>query len=46
MDLRFAITEKDFNHDVELVPNGKKIKVTKENVLSYVYAYADYKMNV
>lgn len=38
--------QKDSMNEIELIRNGKNIQVTKENVLSYVYAYANYKMNV
>lgn len=45
-DLNFTVAEKDSQKEVELIPNGANIQVTKNNVLQYIYSYADYKMNI
>lgn len=51
LGLNFSLTEA--NPDLEgvvverdLVPNGRNIAVTKENRIQYVYAMANYKLNV
>jgi len=46
LDLFFSINEKDSGKEVELIKNGKNIQVTKENLVRYLYYYADYKMNI
>lgn len=45
--LNFEITRQRFDQtiNVELVPNGSKIPVTKENVKQYVNAYIDFILN-
>ena len=45
-DLNFTVMQKDSMNEVELIRNGKNVQVTKDNVLSYVYSYANYKMNL
>lgn len=34
------------NSVVELMPNGAKTLVTKHNLLSYIYLYANFKLNL
>jgi E3 ubiquitin-protein ligase HERC4 len=45
--LTFEITRQRFDQTVhvELVPNGSKVAVTKENCKQYVNAYVDYIFN-
>ncbi len=31
---------------VELIPNGSKIPVTRNNLLAYIYQYANFKLNI
>jgi E3 ubiquitin-protein ligase HERC4 len=46
-DLTFEVTRQRFDQtvNVELIPNGSTIQVTKENVKQYVNAYIDYIFN-
>jgi E3 ubiquitin-protein ligase HERC4 len=46
-DLTFEITRQRFDEtiNVELIPNGSKIKVTKDNRKQYVNAYVDFIFN-
>nr|XP_027205852.1 E3 ubiquitin-protein ligase UBR5-like isoform X2 [Dermatophagoides pteronyssinus] len=45
-DFRFAIDlpPEEGGHSVELIPNGRNIRVTPQNVYDYVRRYAQYKM--
>ncbi len=45
--LTFEITRQRFDQtiNVELIPNGSQIPVTKENCKQYVSAYIDYLLN-
>ncbi|OTF69943.1 hypothetical protein BLA29_003354 [Euroglyphus maynei] len=45
-DFRFAIDlpPEEGGHGVELIPNGRNIRVTSQNVYDYVRRYAQYKM--
>ena len=31
---------------VELIPNGSKVIVTRNNLLAYIYQYANFKLNI
>jgi E3 ubiquitin-protein ligase HERC4 len=46
-DLTFEITRQRFDQtvNVELIPNGSKITVNKENVKEYINSYVDYIFN-
>jgi E3 ubiquitin-protein ligase HERC4 len=46
-DLTFEITRQRFDEtiNVDLIPNGSKIPVTKQNCKQYVNAYVDYIFN-
>ncbi len=46
LGLYFMINEKYSNKEIELIPNGSNILVTRNNVVKYIYKYADYKMNI
>lgn len=48
MDLTFITTEKnlDKQYDLELIQNGAKTPVTKENKLKYLSILVDYKLNI
>lgn len=43
----FTVTEESLGKHIviELKPGGKDIPVTKENMLQYVHAMADFKLN-
>mmetsp|Transcript_14416 Transcript_14416/g.21644 ORF Transcript_14416/g.21644 Transcript_14416/m.21644 type:complete len:1114 (+) Transcript_14416:66-3407(+) len=43
---REGISADDRNGIVELIPNGSNIAVTRSNLVSYIYLYAHYKLNV
>lgn len=45
--LDFTVTEESLGKHlvIELKPGGKDISVTKENMLQYVHAMADFKLN-
>lgn len=47
LGLRFTITDTVYgvHEEVELKPNGKQIAVTSDNVVEYVYRFADYRLN-
>ena len=45
LDIFFVVNEKDSLKEIELVKNGKDLKVTKTNIIKYIYLYANYKMN-
>eukprot|EP01025_Chloroclados_australasicus_P032672 TRINITY_DN33104_c0_g1_i6.p1 TRINITY_DN33104_c0_g1~~TRINITY_DN33104_c0_g1_i6.p1 ORF type:complete len:1059 (-),score=115.94 TRINITY_DN33104_c0_g1_i6:269-3109(-) len=44
--LTFSVSSNEFgeNKEIDLVPNGRNIPVTNENVLTYVYRVSDYKL--
>jgi len=47
MELHFTITDNisGGNEEVELKPNGKQIRVTRDNVIEYIHRFADYRLN-
>jgi ubiquitin-protein ligase E3 C len=46
MELTFSINSNGGSMDVDLVPHGSNILVTKENLNQYFVAFADYRLNV
>eukprot|EP00049_Salpingoeca_infusionum_P019191 m.360661 g.360661 ORF g.360661 m.360661 type:complete len:1173 (-) comp19143_c0_seq1:276-3794(-) len=47
LELTFVIQTSELagGREVELIPNGRDIAVTKDNVLQYIYLVADYRLN-
>jgi hypothetical protein len=45
LDINFTIHDDITNRETELVPNGESVYVTNENVITYLYTYANYKLN-
>lgn len=45
MGITFSINVGDDNKQIELIPNGSNIQVTKKNILRYVMEYAEFKLN-
>lgn len=46
LDLTFELTKfSEKNKVVELIPNGSNIRVTKSNLLQYIFLVSDYKLN-
>jgi len=48
LDLFFSITVGDKGHyeDVDLIPNGRNVRVTRENLTQYFHRMANFKTNV
>lgn len=45
LGLTFTIDDELLNKECDLIPNGRSISVTNQNVISYLYQFANYKMN-
>ena len=45
LGISFVIDDEITQTEIELIPGGKSIEVSNQNIISYLYHYADYKMN-
>ena len=45
LDINFTIHDDIINKETELITNGQNVYVTNENVITYLYTYANYKLN-
>ena len=45
LEINFVIHDDITNNMTELVPNGNNIMVSNSNVITYLYRYANYKLN-
>ena len=46
LGLTFTIDDEILNKECDLVPNGSQVSVTNQNVISYLYQFANHKMNL